>query len=130
MKKLILLITILISTISINAKTYEYISNGFAVDFLDGYGYGKWIPAEIGVDINILGGSIVIYSSEIQKFKVIDYKLYSFKTYHKIEMSTEDSNLLSCAIELFEYHNGYTYIKIIYNNVMYKYRLKLHKTIL
>ena len=130
MKKLILLLTILISTISINAKTYEYISNAFAVDFLDGNGYGKWIPAEIAVDVSITDGSVIIYSSEVQKFNILEYKSYEFKDYDKLAIIAEDENLISCGLEFFEYDNGYTYLKITYKNIIYKYRLVLFKTVL
>jgi len=124
MKKLILLVIILISTISIKAEKFYYKTSVIAIDNLDGYGYGKWKPCEVNITIDFDNERIVIYSDEVQIMDIESIYNTKYPGYTMVICYTNDTQYNNCLLRLFIYDNGDLYIKLEYNNIVYKYKIK------
>jgi len=123
MKKLILLVIILISTISIKAEVFYYTTSAIAIDNLDGNGFGKWKQCNVDITINFETEQIIIYSSEIQIMDIESSYNIEYKDYTMVGLYINDTQYNKCLLKLFIYDSGSLYVKLEYNNIQYKYKI-------
>jgi len=124
MKKIILLVIILIRPISISAETFYYKTSAIAIDNLDGHGYGKWKPCEVNLIIDFDSEQIIIYSEEVQIMDIESTYNIEYPGYTMVGCWTNDTQYNKCLLRLFIYDNGNLYVKLEYNNIIYKYKIK------
>ena len=124
MKKLILLVIILITTLSANAETYFYKTSALAIDILDGKGYNSWKPCEVDITIDFDAQQVVIYSKETQVLDIEYSSTTEYKDYSVIGCIVNDTNYATCYLKIFVYNNGDIYFKMIYPYIVYKYKVK------
>lgn len=124
MKKLILLVIILISTISISAKTLYYKSSALAIDIVDGKGYNPYVEHVIDIAIDFDTNKITIYNKDVQVLHIKEICGTKYSDFTVIECMTTDNLYRQCVVSMFSYNNGNLYIKLEYDYIIYKYKIK------
>ena len=121
MKKLIILLAILLSSINASATDYKAVRLNFRNV---GYQWVGWQQTNIDIAWDYDSRKLVIYSDEVQ---VIDY--WNIKESYSngvtmYTMNADDTQNHRLILQIYVYNNGGAYIKMLYSNVEYKYELR------
>jgi len=122
LKKMLIIVALLFATLSINAQTYYKSTDLLNINY--GNGYTGWVNCVISTKIDIDNSQIVIYSSQTQVFNVYNSQEYNYSNYKLIRCWCTDYDKVNCIMDLYFYQSSNWYIKLSYNNIEYKYRLK------
>ena len=120
----ILLIIIGLSLSPISAKPFYCKSSLITIDLVDGNGYGKWMECESDIVVDFENRQITIYNTDTQTFNIEYCSLTEYKHYSVIGCFTADNNNKTCILKIFVYNDGNIYVKIEYNHIIYKYKVK------
>ena len=123
MKKVLIIFAMIIATLSINAQTYWKKTDRLNIDY--GYGYTGWKYCTVDVKIDIDNSRIVIYSKENQIFDITSSSTYDYTDYRLIRCNANDTHYVNCILDIYIYNSGNWYMKLYYNNIEYKYRLRI-----
>ena len=124
MKKLLLL-ALLMLTLSASAESFWFKTESLALK-TPGKEWSQWYPEVMDVVLDFDKQQFVVYSYSEQVLDYVDLTSTKYKDFVLLEARCTDTNYNVCTVQIFVYTSGNVYLKIIYSNIQYKYKLIEH----
>lgn len=122
MKKLLFIVVILFATLSLTAQTYYKTTDRLNINY--GNGFTGWNYCAVDIKIDTDNDQIIIYSDNIQVFHVNTSETSYGTNYKLVRCWCSDYDKVNCVMNIYFYNSSNWYIKLIYSNIEYKYRIK------
>lgn len=125
MKKIILLIIILLSSIGVDAQEKQ--GKCVAISYsIENQSFSDWQDTDIPITIDFSRKKIVIYSKEVQVIDYVGFVPSQNQEYNILSSQATDSKYQTINIQLFSPKKdlGYIVIGIEYSDVKYMYIVK------
>ncbi len=123
MKKLFFLLLFTIAVFTVQSENIWFTTTHYSIKAVENGTWSNWVPVKIPVMINIDQQHIEIYSQKTQILDLEDLIKERFSRGVTYSAFATDSNYKRILITLSFYDNGNLTLGIIYNDIMYRYKL-------
>jgi len=127
MKKIMMALALLIAAVSVNAETYKFKTNAFALKQRTNYGWTEWSDwehSDMLVVINSDRDVINVYSQSTQEYDIVEYLgEEKDRDGRSVKFLCVNEDGLRCHIRLRIQNDGSEQLYVDFNDVMWVYSM-------